>query len=270
MKRKRAVELMDLPREVLSMIVKEAETPLDDSTPLDQNNYGGVKALSQVNRTFRALCLQSSLRHVRIWMLEDNLARRLREIYDSGRHILRNSTSISIRSIGHTLDAARQYRTRAPAKADFMRAFGLVLSAMPRLREVRLVSENGRHGIEPVLRKFFNAKKLVFPEVKSLYVRTAGPVARIYRCFPNIEAINFNLHGNSGKATASPLSQDFRVLREPIFQNLRTLAIYKSAGFGWTAGDIRAVLKNFPNIERLFLQGCLGADVFHRLGCLQY
>ncbi|AEO60922.1 hypothetical protein MYCTH_2112920 [Thermothelomyces thermophilus ATCC 42464] len=263
MKRKRPVELMDLPKEVLSMIVKDAETPLDDSTPLDQNNYGGVKALSQVNRTFRAICLQTSLKHVRIWNSEDSLARRLREIYDHGQHILSNSTSISIRSIGYTLDAARHYRTRAPEKTDFIRDFGLVLSAMPKLREVRLVSENGRHGIEPVLRKFFNAKKLVFPEVKSLYIRTAGPVARIYRCFPNLEAINFNLHGNTGKVPSSPLSQDFKILKEPIFQSLRTLAIYKSAGSGWTGDDISAVVKNFPNVERLFLQGCLGGDVSH-------
>ncbi|KAL2190103.1 hypothetical protein L209DRAFT_762383 [Thermothelomyces heterothallicus CBS 203.75] len=263
MKRKRPVELMDLPKEVLGMIVKDAETPLDDSTPLDQNNYGGVKALSQVNRTFRAICLQSSLKHVRIWNFEDSLARRLREIYDHGRHILSNSTSISIRSIGYTLDAARHYRSRAPEKTDFIRDFGLVLSAMPKLREVRLVSENGRHGIEPVLRKFFNAKKLVFPEVKSLYIRTAGPVARIYRCFPSLEAINFNLHGNTGKVPSSPLSQDFKILKEPIFQSLRTLAIYKSAGSGWTGDDISAVVKNFPNIERLFLLGCLGGDVSH-------
>lgn len=129
----------------------------------------------------------------------------------------------------------------APEKAEFIRNFGLVLASMPKLREIRFVSDNGRHGIEPVLRKFFNSKKLLFPEVKSLYIRTASPVAKIYRCFPNLEAINFNLHGNTGKKPSSPLSQDFKILREPTFLGLRTLAIYKSAGSGWTADDIKGL-----------------------------
>lgn len=92
MKRKRPVELMDLPKEVLTLIVKNVETPLDDNTPLDQNNYGGIKALSQVNRTFRDICVHTSLKHIRIWMLEDSLASRLREIFDYGLPILMNAT----------------------------------------------------------------------------------------------------------------------------------------------------------------------------------
>ncbi|KAK4248446.1 hypothetical protein C7999DRAFT_13627 [Corynascus novoguineensis] len=261
---RRPVELMDLPNEVLGEIARFVATPLDDSTPLDQNNHGGVKALSMVNRTLREICLQTCLRHVRMWKNEDDLARRLREIYHQGQHILQNSTSISIRSIGYALDAARDYRTKAPEKVDFLRDFTLVLSSMPKLREMRLVSENGRHGIEPVLRKFFNPRKIMFPAVKSLYIRTVGPVSRIFRCFPNLKAINFNLHGSTGNTSPSrTLSQDIKILTgsQPVFQHLSTLAIYKSAGKGWTKEDITAVVGHFPNIERLFLQGCLGSEI---------
>ena len=91
MPRKR-LELMDLPPEILHMIAERAATPLDDSTPLDQNITAGVKALSRVNRAFRAICLRASLHHVRMWKKEENLAKHLRKIHDKGKHILRLST----------------------------------------------------------------------------------------------------------------------------------------------------------------------------------
>jgi hypothetical protein len=91
---RKKLELMDLPPEVLHMIAEQVATPLDDSTPLDQNITGGVKALSSVNRAFRAICLRTSLHHVRMWKKEENLAKHLRHILENpgGKQILHHST----------------------------------------------------------------------------------------------------------------------------------------------------------------------------------
>ncbi|KAK4044097.1 hypothetical protein C8A01DRAFT_12412 [Parachaetomium inaequale] len=258
MPRKR-LELMDLPPEVLHMIAERAATPLDDSTPLDQNITAGVKALSRVNRAFRAICLRTSLHHVRMWRKEDNLANHLRRIHKRGKHILHLSTSISIRSIGP--ERATSYlRTAADQKNDdVILKLQLVLADMPRLREVRLVADNGKNGIEPIWRKFFrpSLKRRVFPTVTSLYVRTASSMARTFRCFPNLEAVNFNLHVKDHKC---PESQEFKALKKG-FPRLRTVAIFKTVNHGWTVADIKATVRHFPDIERLFLEGCIGTDV---------
>ena len=79
---------MGLPMELLFMIVKHATTPLDDMAPLDEKSSSSVKTLSLVNKTLHRICVQLSIRHVRVWGLEDRLANRLMLIWMQDQHIL--------------------------------------------------------------------------------------------------------------------------------------------------------------------------------------
>lgn len=83
---------MNLPTEILYMIVGFAATPLDDTTPLDQKTTSSIKALSLVNRTFREMCLKIGFWRIRMWKKDDNLAGHLADIYNHGRHLLPVST----------------------------------------------------------------------------------------------------------------------------------------------------------------------------------
>jgi hypothetical protein len=66
------------------MIAQRSVTPFDEITPLDQYNSSSVKALSLVNRKFRAICL-IFLRRVRMWTDEDNLFDHIQNILAEGR-----------------------------------------------------------------------------------------------------------------------------------------------------------------------------------------
>lgn len=120
----------------------------------------------------------------------------------------------------------------------FVSNLSLVIAAMPRLRELRLVTDNGKQAMEPVLRRFFNPKAGTFPTVKALYLRTATSMATILNCFPNLEAINFNLHGNRGQAPKKPLSQELKVLKQGNLP-IKSLAMLKTANRGWDEEDIK-------------------------------
>jgi hypothetical protein len=109
---------------------------------------------------------------------------------------------------------------------------------MPKLTEIRLVTDNGKHSMEPVLRAFFNLEQRTFPTVKSLYMRTATHMASIFRCFPNLEAVNFNKHGSTAKVRNVPFSQEVKALVRGAAPRLRTLAILKTTNFGWRTEDI--------------------------------
>ena len=76
--------LMSLPTEILCMIAQWSVTRFDDITPLDQYNNSGVKALSLVNRQFRAICLIFLCR-ARMWTDEDNLFEHIQSILIEGR-----------------------------------------------------------------------------------------------------------------------------------------------------------------------------------------
>jgi hypothetical protein len=119
---------------------------------------------------------------------------------------------------------------------EFTQSLVLVLSEMPRLTELRLLTDNGQFSMEPVLRNIFDPRKGTFPTVKSLYVRTTLHMASIFPCFPNLEAVNFNLHGKTHNATKRCLSRELEVLRKHKLP-IRTLAIHKT-GFGWAPADI--------------------------------
>lgn len=80
----RCTNLMSLPTEILCMIAQWSVTPFDESTPLDQYNNSGVKALSLVNKKFRAICLIFLCR-VRMWTDEDNLFDHIQSILTEGR-----------------------------------------------------------------------------------------------------------------------------------------------------------------------------------------
>lgn len=119
----------------------------------------------------------------------------------------------------------------------------LVLTAMSNLTELRLVTDNGQFSIEPVLRKMFDPRRHTFPTVKSLYVRTAINMAKTFPCFPNLEAINFNLHGMVNNATTRRLSKELAVLRKSKLP-IRTLVIHKT-GSGWVPADITSEFRLF-------------------------
>lgn len=123
---------------------------------------------------------------------------------------------------------------------------GHLLSGLPKLTDLRLVADNGRHGLEPALRSFFNPATRSYPTVKSLYVRTASQMSKIFLCFPNLEAVNFNIHGDTGKGMPAKLSQEIKVLTEK-FLRLRSLSIFKTTVQGWTVADIKGA---FPVLRR--------------------
>lgn len=110
---------------------------------------------------------------------------------------------------------------------------------MPKLTEIRLVTDNGRQTMEKVFLQFFKPLHREFPTVKSLYVRTTIHMADTFRCFPNLEAVNFNIHGSTSEGTTRPFSVELYILCEAwALPRLRTLAILKTAYGGWTADDI--------------------------------
>jgi hypothetical protein len=109
---------------------------------------------------------------------------------------------------------------------------------MPKLTEIRLVTDNGRQTMDMTLRHFFNPERRTFLTVKSLFVRTTTHIAGTFRCFPNLEAINFNIHGSTKKVRNEPFSQEVRALMFGAAPQLRTLAILKTANGGWTVDDI--------------------------------
>ncbi|KAK3294372.1 uncharacterized protein B0H64DRAFT_343701 [Chaetomium fimeti] len=226
--------LMGLPIEILYMIAEWLATPFDESTPLDQHNNSGVKALSLVNRTFRDICLKVSFHRVRVWKKEYNLASHLRNICAEGQHILPRA-----KTIGPGPGSRTGRGVPFGLEPDLFRRLSLLLSKMPRLTDLRLSP---------------------FPTVKSLYVRSASQISKIFRCFPNLEAVNFNIHGDTGQGPPYKLSQEFKMLKEG-FPHLKAMSIFKTTTRGWTAADIRAVVRQFPRIERLFLEGCIGTDV---------
>jgi hypothetical protein len=248
--------IMDLPMEVLFMIVEAAATPLDDIAPLDQKSNSAAKTLSLVNKTFRQICLAATLHHVRMWKKETNLAAHLGRIYNEGIYLLRLATyvsccshpltfssadrdsSLSIRSIGPDQDIPRGQRQVAQQMPGVMQNLSLVISAMPRLRELRLVTDNGKHSMEPFLRVFFDPKQRSFPTVRSLYLRTATNMGPIFNCFPNLEAINFNVHGNITQGARKPLAPELKVLRQGNLP-IRSFAVLKTANGGWTAENIK-------------------------------
>jgi hypothetical protein len=117
-----------------------------------------------------------------------------------------------------------------------------LLSGMPKLTDLRLVADNGRHGLEPLLRSFFNPTLRSYPTVKSLYLRTASQMSRIFPCFPNLEAVNFNIHGDTGQGQPAKLSQEVKVLKER-FLRLRSLSIFKTTVHGWTTADIKGAFR---------------------------
>jgi hypothetical protein len=248
--------IMDLPTEVLFMIVELAGTPLADIAPLDQRSDSAVKSLSRVNKTLRQICLAATLHHVRMWKKETNLDDHLGRIYNEGVHILHLATyvpccshhlifsctnrnsSLSIRSIGPDRDIPAAQRQAAQQMPGVLQNLSLVMSAMGRLRELRLVADNGKRSMEPVLRSFFDPKQRTFPTVRSLYLRTATNMATIFNCFPNLQAINFNVHGNITQGTKKPLAQELKVLRQGNLP-IRSLAVLKTANGGWTAENIK-------------------------------
>jgi hypothetical protein len=83
------MNLLDLPPEILFMIVELSTTSLDDMGPLDEKSSTGVKGRSLVSKALREICLKLSLHHVRMWKKEDNLAQHLFTIYDESKDILR-------------------------------------------------------------------------------------------------------------------------------------------------------------------------------------
>ncbi|KAH6856140.1 hypothetical protein B0I37DRAFT_303166 [Chaetomium sp. MPI-CAGE-AT-0009] len=226
--------LMSLPTEVLCMIAEWAATPFDESTPLDQHHNSTTKALSLVNRKLRDICLKVSFYRVRMWKREVNLADHFRNIRLEGQQILH-----LFKAIGRRPGARIGRRVRLPSEEDFFRNLDLLLSDMPNLTDIRL---------------------RLFPIVKSLYVRTASPMNSMFRCFPNLEAINFNIHGDTGQGPLYRLSREFSVLKEG-FPRLKAMSIFKTTTRGWSVADIQAVVRQFPGIERLFLEGCIGTDI---------
>ncbi|KAK4126523.1 hypothetical protein N657DRAFT_679431 [Parathielavia appendiculata] len=258
---------MDLPLEILFMIVEAAATPLDDITPLDQKSLSAPKSLSMANKAFRQICLAATLHHIRMWKKEANLADHLRRIYLEGSDILPFATSLSIRSIGPVQEIpAGARRHAAQQMPDFIENLSLVMSVMPCLSEIRFVADNGKYTMEPVWRKLFNPRFRRFPTVKSLYLRTASSMASIFKCFPNLEALNFNLHGNMSQAPGKTLSPELKVLKQGDL-SIRSLAILKTAQAGWNEEDIKFILGLFPRVQRLFLQGCICSSLHgDRLG----
>ncbi|EAQ87632.1 hypothetical protein CHGG_04251 [Chaetomium globosum CBS 148.51] len=228
--------LVGLPTEILCMIAEWVATRFDDSTPLDQYSKAGVKSLSLVNRRFRNICLLF-LRRVRMWMAEDDLPQHIQNIRIEGQGpqgLLHQSTCIGSRII-HTFGRKINPWTREKLIVEL----SLLLLEMPKLTDLRYQS---------------------FPTVKSLYVRTASQMSSIFPCFPNLEAVNFNIHGGTGQGHPSRLSREITALKGG-FPRLRAMSIFKSTVKGWTAADIKAIVLQFPKIERLFLEGCLGTDV---------
>ncbi|KAK4240530.1 hypothetical protein C8A03DRAFT_31348 [Achaetomium macrosporum] len=249
--------LSEFPTELLLMVVELVATPLDDPTPLDQGTMG-LKALASVSRRFWWLCREARFRRIRIWKWENSIALQLFNIYFLSRNVLPLSRSLSIRSIGPVTDIPVAERQAAQNKPEFLQALQVTLPLMTNLTELRLVTDNGRYSMEPVLRKAFDYRKRQLPTVKSLYVRTTLHMAAIFRCFPNLEAINFNLHGHV-TGPAAPLSHELLVLRESNLP-IRTLSILKTMDRGWELNEITALLDQFPNTECLFLEGSENSD----------
>ena len=110
------------------------------------------------------------------------------------------------------------------------------MTMMPHLTELRLVTDNGRYSMEPVLRKLFCPRQRTFPAVRTLYLRTTTSMSSIFACFPGLRAINFNMNSNLGSTSLRTRHAEVEVLQQHNKQ-VRTLGVLRY-GKGWDGPGI--------------------------------
>lgn len=182
-------------------------------------------------------------------------------------------SSLSIRTIGPLLDTTSsramisQLGYATPEFRDSLR--NTILSAT-NLTELRFATDNGGKSMEAVFSAILKPRDIMFPNIKSLYLRTETNMASTFGCFPNLKAINFNIHCELTRST------ELRALTTKT--KLRVLSILKH-GRGWVVDDLSRrkhyhairngtkliapdLASRFQRVESLTLEGFINMNGF--------
>ncbi|KAJ0296783.1 hypothetical protein COL516b_011332 [Colletotrichum fioriniae] len=252
-----SASLMTLPLELLIEIIKFAK--------LSKNRRGvyvedrkRLRVLSRVCKLFRVFTISDLFKTVCRTVDEDEIEAQLKAI-EGNALILGSIRHLSLCTRGPEWPPTKWRNDYDPSVIPCSRATAALLVEILRKttpEEVRLTFKCGNKSIVAFFRAELEKQKACLQSVRVLVYPSSVTTSFIPQTFPNLRCLSLVLDG-------SPMhTAGLRVIA-PKLQTLATLELYKAH---WKSSDLEEVVKLFPSINYLLIDGELKSTRVSPLG----